>query len=98
RWMDAKVKNTPVDIIVDGEHIGVVQITSPKATIKQVNDGEEAMFQFKLKMRGHVADLEEKMSSEQIEKIISQQVKDDIMQTFQASVDKDIDVYNLKHW
>lgn len=98
RWMDAKVKNTPVDIIVDGEHIGVVQITSPKATIKQVNDGEEATFQFQLKMRGHVADLEEKMSSEQIEKIISQQVKDDIMQTFQASVDKDIDVYNLKHW
>lgn len=97
RWMDAKTKNTPVNIIKDGKIKGTVRITNPSAKIKVLKEADNFQFNFHVKAEGTLTSLEEYLSGSQIEKIVMDQIEKEIKDTYLKGLEKDIDVFNLKN-
>lgn len=96
RWIETDTKITPVKIMEDEKEIGVVEVTYPKTYIKQVGNRAEATFHLQIKAKGILADLQTELNQEQIEKLVKNQIKEDIKTTYQKGLEKEIDIYNLK--
>ncbi|MFS0883185.1 Ger(x)C family spore germination C-terminal domain-containing protein, partial [Metabacillus niabensis] len=76
---------------------GVVRITSSSVKINAVRDGEKFHFNIHVDAKGEIKDLEEHLSSEKIEELVTKQIEKEIKSTYQNGIDKEIDVYNLKN-
>ncbi|WP_404293032.1 Ger(x)C family spore germination protein [Cytobacillus kochii] len=97
RWMEAKTKNTPVDLIKDGKIKGLVLVTKPSTKIRVLREKDNFQFTFHVKAKGTLESLEEYLSDDQIEKIVRKQIEKEIKETYLNGLEKDIDVFNLKN-
>ncbi|MCP3740000.1 Ger(x)C family spore germination protein [Rossellomorea sp. BNER] len=97
RWIEPDTKNTPVKIVVDGKEKGIVVITNPSAHIKLEGEGEESKFIINVEAEGQLTDLNEEMPSKNIEQIVKEQIKKEIITTYQNGINKDADIFNLKN-
>ncbi|WP_165769146.1 Ger(x)C family spore germination protein [Virgibacillus profundi] len=97
RWVESKTENTTVKLVDEGNIIGNVEISSPSAKIKQVGEGDNAQFNIIIKATGILADLKEELPIETIEKLVTKQIEEDVKTTYQKGMEKQIDIYNLKH-
>ncbi len=98
RWVQAKTNNTSVKIMDDNDkELGTVEITGPSTNTRQTGTEEEIKFEIKIKAKGHVTDLQEELSQDQIEKLVEKQMRKEIIATYQKGLEKNIDVYNFKN-
>jgi Ger(x)C family germination protein len=97
RWVQTKTNNTPVKIMDNEKAIGVAEINDPSTHIQQVEQGNEAKFEIKIKAKGDITDLREELNQDQIENLVENQIKQEIITTYQKGLEKNIDVYNLKN-
>lgn len=96
RWHERKTGITPVELIKDGKHIGVVEIRNPKGRIELLSQGEKIKFKMIIKAKGTIADLQEELSQKEIIELVEKQIEANIKTTFEKGLEQEIDVFNLK--
>jgi Ger(x)C family germination protein len=97
RWVQKKTNITPVKIIDNDKEIGIVEITDPSTHTQQAGQEEEAKFEIKIKAKGMITDLQEGLNQDQIENLVENQIREEIITTYQKGIEKNIDVYNFKN-
>ena len=97
RWLQTATNHTPVEIIEDNKTKGIVRITDPSFKINVVKNGESVHFNIIVEAKGALRDLQEPLSSKKIEVLVAKQIEKEIRSTYKNSINKKVDVYNLKN-
>ena len=97
RWIQSQTQNTPVNILVDDVNKGTVRIKKPSAKIEVVRNDRSFHFNITVDAKGTLLDLEDPLSLEKIQELVSKQIEKEIRNTYLKGIEKDADVYNLKN-
>lgn len=97
QWTQDKTNKTIIDIRTEGDVIGSVRILKPAVKFLIDRGNNDFRFNIQIKASGSVTDLVEQLSMKEIEKLVRQQFKKEIRETYETGIDKGVDVYNMKN-
>ncbi|MCM3713308.1 Ger(x)C family spore germination protein [Alkalihalobacillus oceani] len=97
RWLLDTADNIPLDFYEGGEIKGSVNVTDTKGEVEVTTNGNKAEFTVTVKASGSLTDLEEDLSLDTIEQLITRQIEEEIRQTYNKAIEKEADVYYVKN-
>ncbi|OCT11198.1 hypothetical protein A8709_05825 [Paenibacillus pectinilyticus] len=97
RWLDQYTSRTPVNVFKDGEPAQSVSVTHPKAKIKPHVNGDQAIFDIEIKAKASVQEILRTLDEATLKSLIEQQIKEEIIQTFELGKSHKVDVYRFEH-
>ncbi|NQX60162.1 Ger(x)C family spore germination protein [Paenibacillus qinlingensis] len=96
RWLNTDTIRTPMVVYREGRAVHNV-IIKPKAHIKIRADGEKTFFDVDVIASSTIAEIYEEVGEAELKKLIANQVKEEIEQTFKLGKSSGIDAYGLEH-
>ncbi|CAN7727265.1 Ger(x)C family spore germination protein [Paenibacillus sp. LjRoot153] len=96
RWLNKYTSRTPIVVYREGKAVQTVNI-KPKSHIKVRTQGGQAIFDVEIKAPVGVAEIFEEINEMELEKLVSNQIKEEVEQTFKLGKSLSIDVYSLEH-
>lgn len=96
RWLNKFTSRTPLVVYRDGKAVQTVN-SKPVSHIKVRVQGGLTIFDIEIKASVGVAEIFEEIEEKELGKLISNQIKDEIEQTFKLGKSRGIDVYSLEH-
>jgi Ger(x)C family germination protein len=97
RFVTPTTERTPIDIRVDDKVYSEVSVTKPKVKITPRIEGDTVKFHMSVTMKGLVIEVIEPISEQEMEKLASEEVKKEIITTYERALEKNIDLYQLEH-
>lgn len=97
RWFLDAADNIPLDFYEGGEIKGSVNVLDTKGEVEVTTNGHKAELAVSVKASGSLTDLEEELSQDTIEQLITKQIEAEIRQTYEKAIEKEADVYCVKN-
>ncbi|WP_337101975.1 Ger(x)C family spore germination protein [Paenibacillus sp. YIM B09110] len=95
RWMLKSTNRSPLTLEKDGEVYGQLSAGRPKIKIKTIIKGDEVRFHISVRLLAALYEYLEPLSNQELVAIASEIVKKQIMDTYTAGVDINVDVFQL---
>lgn len=94
RWLQKSVRNG-VTVLKDGKPSSEVVLVRPKHDIEVKKKSGEAVFDIHIRSRGMITEVIEPIGEDEIIKKLKKTIEDEIMHTYQASLELESDIFRL---
>ncbi|GAB6930511.1 Ger(x)C family spore germination protein [Paenibacillus sp. JCM 10914] len=97
RWMSHFTRRSHLPIHNEGNYSGVVVLKNPRIRKELVMEQGKPVFNIHVRLHGNVVEILEKYSKHELENQAAVQVRKEILDTFNNSINIKADVYSLEH-
>ncbi|MNQ83425.1 Spore germination protein A3 precursor [compost metagenome] len=96
RWLNKYTSRTPIVVYKEGKPVQTVH-GKPKSHIKVRTQSEQAIFDVEIEVPIAIAEIFQEIAESELEKLTSNQIKEEVEQTFKLGKSRSVDVYSLEH-
>lgn len=101
KWMNNKSKRTAISMDIDtGDDENSVTVVCEKINVhvEPIVEGDSVSFDIEVKMNVTLSSIHGKVTTEQIQKQLKEEIKQEIMVTYEEALKKDSDIYRLSEY
>jgi len=97
RFVAKGIERTPLVIKHEGKIYSEISLNKPKAKITPLLEDVRVRFQMQVAMTGNVIEVIEPINEREMEKLASEQIRKEIISTYERALEKNVDIYQLEH-
>jgi len=97
RFVAKGIERTPLVIKHEGKIYSEISLNKPKAKITPLLEDVRVRFQMQVTMTGNVIEVIEPINEREMEKLASEQIRKEIISTYERALEKNVDIYQLEH-
>jgi len=97
RYVTPATERTPVVVRHQDKVYSEVSVGNPKVKITPIFEGDRVRFHMLVTMKGLVIEVIEPIPEREMERLASEQAKEEILTTYENALEKNIDIYQLEH-
>jgi len=97
RFVAKEIERTPLVIKHEGKIYSEISLNKPKAKITPLLEDVRVRFQMQVTMTGNVIEVIEPINEREMEKLASEQIRKEIISTYERALEKNVDIYQLEH-
>jgi len=97
RFVAKGIERTPLVIKHEGKMYSEISVNKPKAKITPLLEDGRVRFQMQVAMTGNVIEVLEPIKEREMEKLASEQIRKEIISTYERALEKNVDIYQLEH-
>mgnify|MGYP001258069542 CR=1 FL=1 len=97
RFVTEQTERTPLVVRDDETIYTEIAMRNPKVKITPLVQGDRVTFRLETSLDGNVVEVIQELPETEIEKLAEEHVYEEIMSTFEKSIAKGVDIYQLEH-